>query len=144
MSLAGYKCVLGSASLSVCCSKVGKSPFPALYLRKRNSCDCPAKASLGKTPAPVLNQCKPSCLLHCTGLGCQAALDVLPSTPHHSETLSHVFLGQDSMWCVSNWLVCLESGCLVLISAKGPTGGRVLSELEQEMMETNKDWKLDH
>lgn len=43
------------------------------------------------------------------------------------------------MWCVSNWLVCLESGCLALISAKGPTGGLVLSELEQEMMETNKD-----
>lgn len=118
----------------MCCSKVGKSPFPALHLRKRNSHDCPAKASLGKTPAPVLNQCEPSCLLHCTGLGCQAALGVLPGAPHHSETLSHVFLGQDSMWCVSTWLVCLESGCLVLLSAEEPTGGLVLSELKQKMM----------
>lgn len=116
----------------MCCSSVGKSPFPALDLRKRNSRDCPAKASFGKAPAPVLNQCKPSCLLHCTGLGCQAALDVLASTPHHSETLSHVFWGQDSMWCVSTWLVCLKSSCLVLLSAEGPTGGLVLSRDQAE------------
>lgn len=90
------------------------------------------KPVLGKTPAPVLNQCKPSCLLHCTGLGCQAALAVLASTPHHSETLSHAFLGQDSTWCVSSWLVCLESGCLVLLSAEGPTGGLVLSRDQAE------------
>lgn len=95
------------------------------------------KPVLEKLLQPVLNQCTPSCLLHCTGLGCQAALDVLPSTPHHSETLSHVFLGQDSMWCVSTWLVCLESDCLVLLSAEGPTGGLVLLELKQEM--ENKD-----
>lgn len=31
------------------------------------------------------------------------------------------------MWCVSTWLVCLESGYLVLLSAEGPTGGLVLS-----------------
>lgn len=77
----------------------------------------------------------------CTALVWAARLlwVVLPTTPHHSETLSHVFLGQDSMWCVSTWVVCLESDCLVLVSAEGPTGGLVLSDLKQEMMETNKD-----
>lgn len=113
----------------MCCSKVGKSPIPALPGRKRNSRDL-LKPVLEK----LLDQCKPSCLLHCTGLGCQAALDVLPSTPHHNETLSRVFLGQDSMWCVSTWLVCLESGCLAWLSAEGPTGGLVLSELKQKIV----------
>lgn len=36
------------------------------------------------------------------------------------------------MWCVSPWLVCLESGCLVLLSAEGPTGGVVLSRDQAE------------
>lgn len=42
------------------------------------------------------------------------------------------FCGQDSMWCVSTWLVCLESGYLVLLSAEGPTGGLVLSRDQAE------------
>lgn len=36
------------------------------------------------------------------------------------------------MWCASTWLVCLESACLVLLSAEGPTGGLVLSRDQAE------------
>lgn len=33
---------------------------------------------------------------------------------------------------MSTWLVCLESDCLVLLSAEGPTGGLVLSRDQAE------------
>lgn len=36
------------------------------------------------------------------------------------------------MWCVSTWHICLESDCLVLLSAEGPTGGLVLSRDQAE------------